>query len=486
MSPKNFNISTLFQPIQHYWRQRQLSQWHTSYYPRLVWPDDQQPTFVQQCPTSQLIIQQLRHLDWNQLPQPTGSFGFARQSVPLAAYIGSFLTKIIYQISNMAKLYQFLQNHPALIWSLGFPLVVDLNHPAGFSPHHSLPSQRQFSRVLTNLPNDILQDLLTAQVRHLQQILPATFGQTISLDTKHILAWTKENNPRQYIKEGRFDKTQQPSGDPDCKLGCKRRHNRLVTTPSTEGKPASTTSIKVGEFYWGYASGAVVTKLPGWGEFVLAEMTQTFDKSDVSYFFPLMAQVENRLGFRPRYGALDAGFDAFYIYDYFHSPDHDGFAAVPFCEKGGKPDRQFDATGLPLCDAGLAMPLKFTYQDRKTAIIPYTRARHSCPLLYPEPTGEICPINHKRWPKGGCNTNLAATAGSRLRHQLDRESPAYKEVYKQRTAVERIYSQAKDLGIERPKLRNQAAITNQNTLIYLVVNLYALERVLQRQKETLS
>jgi hypothetical protein len=40
----------------------------------------------------------------------------------------------------------------------------------------------------------------------LQALLPETFGQTVSLDTSHILAWVKENNPRQYIKEGRFDK----------------------------------------------------------------------------------------------------------------------------------------------------------------------------------------------------------------------------------------------------------------------------------------
>ena len=68
---------------------------------------------------------------------------------------------------------------------------------------------------------------------------------------------------------------------------------------------------QVGDFYWGYASGVIATKVPGWGEFVLAELTQTFDKSDPSYFFPLMQQVEQRLGRRPRLGAFDAAYDAF-------------------------------------------------------------------------------------------------------------------------------------------------------------------------------
>lgn len=359
------------------------------------------------------------------------------------------------------------------------------NRQSRFDAEVSLPTHRHLSDVLRELPNEQLQQLLDAQVAQLQLLLPDSFGQTISLDTKAILAWVKENNPKAHIKEGRFDKSQQPIGDADCKLGCKRRHNLKLTTPAQEGKPASTVSRPVGEYYWGYASGAVVTKLPDWGEFVLAEMTQTFDQGDTTYFFPLMEQVERRLGFRPRHGALDAAYDAFYVYDYFHSPEHDGFAAVPFSEKGHKNvRRQFDPDGLPLCAAGLAMPLKFTYHDRTTAIIPYERAKHVCPLLFPQPNGQTCPIGHSRWPHGGCASHLAATPGSRIRHQLDRENAAYQAVYRQRTAVERIFSQALALGIERPKLRNQQAIANQNTLIYLLINCRALQRVLAKLTTT--
>ena len=46
-----------------------------------------------------------------------------------------------------------------------------------------------------------------------------------------------------------------------------------------------------------------------------------------------MQQVEQRLGRRPRYGAFDAAYDAFYVYQYFHEAG--GFAAVPLVEKGG-------------------------------------------------------------------------------------------------------------------------------------------------------
>ena len=94
----------------------------------------------------------------------------------------------------------------------------------------------------------------------------------------------------------------------------------------------------------------------------------------------------------------------------------------------------------------------------------------------------LCPIQHKNWPQG-CVTPLATSVGARIRYQLDRESDIYKAVYKQRTATERINSQAKELGIERPRLRNGQAIANQNTLIYVLINLRALQRVRRKKAE---
>jgi hypothetical protein len=342
------------------------------------------------------------------------------------------------------------------------------------------------------MPNAYLQCLLDQTVSLLRAELIAMFpefGQFISLDTKHILAWVKENNPKAYIKGGRYHKDQQPSGDPDCRLGCKRKSNQrskseALATPLKDAVPAK--GLQVGEYYWGYGSGVVATKIPGWGEFVLAELTQPFDCSDVSYFFPLMAHVQRRLGFRPRFGALDAAFDAWYVYEYFHREDEKGgFAAVPLVTKGGY-KRSFNSDGLPLCKAGLAMPCKLTFMARKGCLVPHKKGRHACPLLFPEPTGELCPIDDPHWEKGGCTTTLAVSIGARIRYQLDRGSDLYKQVYKQRTATERINAQATELGIERPKLRNGAAIANLNTLTYALINLRALQRVRAQKRDESS
>jgi hypothetical protein len=312
------------------------------------------------------------------------------------------------------------------------------------------------------------------------------FGQAISLDTKHIIAWVQENNHKAYVKE-RYNPNKQPKGDPDCRLGVKRRKNirpsSQTALPTPKENPVAGSSVfSQAEYYWGYASGVVATKVPGWAEVVLAELTQPFNKGDTTYFFPLLDETERRLGFRPRFGAFDAAFDGFYVYEYFHRPDQAGFAAVPLAEKGGYKERFFDPDGLPLCQAGLSMPQKFTYTDRTQAIIEHERGKHVCPLLYPEPNGKMCPVKHKRWEHGGCTADMPTSIGARIRYQLDRESDIYEKIYNQRSATERINSQAVELGIERPKLRNGRAISNQNTLIYVLINLRAFHRIRDRNR----
>ncbi len=406
----------------------------------------------------------------------------------------------------MGKLRQYLVEHPALVWLLGFPLVPDPQAHHGFDVQRSVPLRRQFGRVLRELPNPAAQFLLGGTVHLLQAELPpelqASFGDVIALDTKHIIAWVQENNLKAYV-QNRYDKTRQPTGDPDCKLGCKRRHNQgegnggapaapppapaapaksaavPSATPTTYPRPAR--QVSVGEYYWGYASGVVTTKVAGWGEIVLAELTQTFDHGDTTYFFPLMAQVACRLGRQPRYGALDKAYDAFYVYQHFHEAG--GFAAVPLVAKGRHDVRRFSAEGLPLCAAGLAMPLKFTFTDRTTTIVVHERGKYVCPQLFPTRTAADCPVQHANWATGGCTAMMPTCAGARIRYQLERESAEYQAVYNQRTADERANSQAVDLGIERPHLRRQSAITNQNTLIYVLINLRTLQRIRTHKEE---
>jgi len=449
------------------------------------------PQFVRECPSAMRILDLIGSITWDQFPERNLIRDWGRTTIPYATFSAACLLKLNEGLVSMDGLRQYLVEHPAFIWLLGFPLVISSKFSCGFDPSASLPTQRHLTRMLRNIPNQVSQFLLAESIRLIRQELSKSnifTGDCISLDTKHIIAWVKENNPKAYVSE-RFNKHKQPAGDPDCKLGCKRKHNRKIAEPITPTKnsiPANT--MAVGEFYWGYGSGVIVVKVPKRGEFVLAEKTQTFDKPDVSYFFPLMHQAELSLGFRPRFGAFDAAFDAFYVYEYFYRPDDpSAFAAVPFSEKGGYKSRKFSSGGLPICTAGLAMPLQFTYTDRTTTIVEHARGKYACPFFSKNVKSKFikqsCPVHHPRACKGGCTASMPISIGARLRYSLDRQSQTYKDIYNQRSATERINSQAVSLGIERPMLRNGKAIANINTFIYTLINLRFLQRLRSRSQE---
>jgi hypothetical protein len=411
---------------------------------------EQLPQAVRALPEVRRCLHLLGPLAWDVFPERDLRRDWGQESTPFSAFAAACLWKIDQQLPSLSHLIGYLKEHPALAWLLGFRSpVVSWNAVRAF-PQPALPTPRHFPRLLHKLPDDCLQFLLNSSVQELLAEFArrkVAVSEVVAVDTKHILAWVKENNPKAYIQSDRYNKEKQPPGDPDCKLGCKRRRNRRASskeppeqTPTTNPAPADL--ISVGEFYWGYASGIAAVKVPGWGEFVLADYTQPFDKPDVSYFFPLVAWVEQRLGHKPRFGALDAGFDAWYIYDYFHrDEDSEAFAAVPFSERGGYKNRQFSADGAPFCAAGKVMTLRYTFTSR-TGLIEHPAQRYACPLLYPEPTDQACPKNHENFAKGGCSATLPASIGARLRYSLDRQGQAYKDVYKQRTATERIFSQA--------------------------------------------
>ena len=446
------------------------------------------PKWVRDSAPAMRALELLGPLPWHQLPERNLQRNWGRPTIPYAAFTAACLLQLNEKRFHMSDLRDYLIEHPAFIYLFGFPLVPDRTSTCGFDPRASLPTQRHLTRLLRTMPNAVPKYLLTASVTAILETLAAAgcvdVAHTISLDTKHIIAWVKQNNPKAYVTD-RYDKTKQPAGDPDCKLGCKRRHNQRTSSDDVETprhNPVSASTLSVGEYYWGYGSGVVVTKVPGWGEFVIAELTLPFNRADVAYFFPLMAQTERNLGFRPRIGTFDAAFDAFYVYEYFYRDDDPGaFAAVPFVQKGGykATDRRFGPAPerLPLCAAGLPMPLRFTYTDRTVTLIEHQRGKYTCPL---QAQDAVCPVNHERWPKGGCTTTMPISVGARLRYTLDRKSETYKDAYRQRTATERINSQAVALGIERPHLRNGQAIANRNTLIYVLINLRFLQRIRTR------
>ncbi len=199
-----------------------------------------------------------------------------RPAHPEVASLKAFLIRIREGICYTTQLRRFLLAHPLLLLDLGFPLVLDPKHPYGFASEETLPCAFWLREKLRHLDQALLQALLAATVRDLKAEIPG-LGEVVAFDVKHISAWVKENNWRAWV-EPRFDKTQIPHGDPDCKLGVKRSTNQEQNDGTTKEKK---------EVIWGYGSGVAAAPTPDYGDVVLAEYTQPFNEGDVTYFRPL-------------------------------------------------------------------------------------------------------------------------------------------------------------------------------------------------------
>ncbi len=399
------------------------------------------------------------HLDWHAIP--------AREAArprpgpvphPPAAYVKALLIKLCAHKEYVTQMRSFLVEHPLLVLEIGFRPVPDAAQPYGFAVERTVPCARWLRHVQQHLDNALLHALLRGTVRALHAEIPG-LGETVAFDVTHIDAWVEQNNPKAYVPH-RYDPEQQPMGDPDCRLGVK-------TSSNQERADGTVTQTK--EYVWGYGSGVAAATHPDHGDVVLAAYTQPFNEVDGAYYHPLYGRTVAALGGRPPNVTADAAVDAWHIYE--TCADRGGIAAIPLNTRG-HPSPQRLADGTPLCAKGLVMSPAYPFDHTDG----YRAREFRCPLLHPRPTAQTC--DHEQFVKGpGCVKYINSEAGGLMRVLLDRDSAAYKDLYDQRTCAERINSQAKALGIERPKVRNGHSVRTLNTLIYIVVNVQALARV---------
>ena len=422
--------------------------------------------FDQQTMTRQLehdpIVQRYRtffdQLDWSVVPDlPVQPSRPGRRPHPLRAYIKALLIKVCEGFEYISRLRHFLVEHPLLVLEIGFRPDLNWQKPYGFDIERTVPTAHRLGDYQRGLNPCALQDLLHTTVWALQEEIPG-LGETVAFDVKHIYAWVRENNPRESIGF-RFLPENQPKGDPDCRVGVKKCTNQEQADGSKKEKK---------EYLWGYGSGVATAIIADYGDVVLGEYTQPFNQRDITFYLPLYIQVVATLGFFPSNITADAAFDAWYVYQ--TCVHRKGMAAIPL-NQHGHPTYTRDADGVPRCPIGLRMePIKqFNHTNG------YRAQRYGCPLLFPQKTGQSC--KHEQFQKGkGCVKDINIEKGGLLRVTIDRTSPLYQVVYDQRTSAERINSQAKALGIERPKVRNGRSVRNLNTLTYIVINTRTLMR----------
>jgi hypothetical protein len=329
---------------------------------------------------------------------------------PQSAYLKAFLIRIREGFASTSELRRFLAKHPLLVMDLGFHLKLDESVPYGFDIQYTLPCDSWLREQLRTLDQDLLHALLQATVRALQAEIPG-LGETIAFDVKHIYAWVRENNPRESMRD-RYCKERQARGDPDCRVGVKRSTNQEQPDGSTKEKK---------EYLWGYGSGVAAATTPVYGDVVLAEYTLPFNEGDVTYYRPLYQRSVVAIDQFPTHVTADAAYDYWYVYETV--AHRQGIAAIPPGSHGHEVVPR-DPDGTPYCSAGLRMTPTYQFEHTNG----FRAQRFRCPLLFPEPTGQVCA--HAQFAKGrGCVKDPNWEKGGLMRALLDRSSPLYHAVY---------------------------------------------------------
>ena len=173
----------------------------------------------------------------------------------------------------------------------------------------------------------------------------------------------------------------------------------------------------------------------------------------------------------------DKGYDVKNIYNQI-SLLYNGECIIPLNKRNTKNPKLLPQ-GNPVCEAGLAM-----WKDGKFSDNGRTRQKFCCPLKNSK--NEICPCHHKNFYNGkkhrGCTKYI--TIPDDLRLSVDRGSQYFKATYSLRTECERYNSRFKNTGQERMWVRNQASVTNLNTLAHISLLAVAVAAVTTRPDQS--
>lgn len=355
-----------------------------------------------------------------------------RIGYPTSAMLCAFVVMKCEGFGYISDLADYLENNRLIAYYCGF----DITRP--------LPSYWTYDRFLNKLDHELVEKVMQDQVRKLYDmgVLDTSF---IGLDSTPIMANTRQNNPKSFVKN-KFNPNNQPKADRDCALG--------VHTASNQHNERNY------EFYWGYKNHVLVDCITG---LPVAELTTTANVADSTVAPDILRKTSEYLSIEECTFIADKAYDVKAIYDLIHDTYH-GDCVIPINKRNSKNPAKLSC-GAPICEAGLAM-----YRDGKFSDNGRTRQKYCCPFKRTSHLHD-CPCNHKCFRKGskatGCTKYVTLPDDYRL--SIQRDSVAFKSVYALRTECERYNSRFKATSQERLWVRNKQSASNLNTITHIAL-----------------
>ena len=363
-----------------------------------------------------------------------------RPAYPRDALLKAFIYKALRRMKTLTDLTFEFHNNPTIYQAVGF------------DPYVSPPSLERFSEFVRETPHMALESVRTQLV---QTLLQKNFisGKYLVIDSCPILAKVRENNLKSSVSK-RFEKTRRPKGDPDARLGV------LIHFPQPFKKEI--------RYFWGYRNHIIADaeeELPLW------ELTHPADKSEVHQAIPMLQKAKKSFSLAIETVGGDAIYDTEKILSYIIK----NLEAKPIIPQNPRNEQRagFILRGNDVyCQANLPMDRKGKMTTKNTGI---TYLQYCCPIHFGKEKQRhlLCPANHPKFFKQkGCNALIRLTPS--IREQLNYGEVVFKDLYRKRTSVERVFSRLLCIAMQDPPVIGLNAIRNYCTISHIAVLLVAV------------
>jgi hypothetical protein len=366
--------------------------------------------------------------------------GRGRRHFPRDALLKALIYKTLRRITTLTDLPFELHNNPSICQTVGL------------NPYRTAPSIERFSQFLRETLHTILGNIRNQLVHSLMEER-ARSGNYLVMDSCSLVVKVRENNLKTSVAN-RFDKSQSPKGDPDARVGI------LIHFPRPFTKEV--------RYFWGYRNHIVADaeeELPLW------EVIHPADVSETSQAIPLLRKRKKTFSLRIEAVGGDAIYDTekilrFIINDLkaraviLRNPRNE--RATPYTIRGDD----------VYCEAHLPMYRKGKMTVKKTGV---TYLEYCCPLHFGrEKQGHLlCPCAHLKFiNQKGCNVLIRLTPS--IRQAIEYGSTVFKELYKRRTAAERVFSRLLSIAMQDPPVVGIHSIRNHCAIAHITVLLVAL------------
>jgi hypothetical protein len=384
---------------------------------------------------------------------PVQAISRGRPEVSRDALLRALVYRALRRFTTLSDLVHALHENAALLEAIGL------------DPLGPVPSVERFSDWLHATDNAALQAIRVELVRCLLNER-ASKGRILALDSCPILSPVRENNLKTAVRD-RFNKLRFPKADPTARLGVLASYARAESRKTI--------------FFWGYRNHIVAdteTELPLW------EKTEPADRKDSQTAMHLLLALTSTMALPIEAVCADSAYDSEAILKFIADTLH----AQPIVARHPRhqSNPEFRVQGpVVLCPANLEMFRRGKMTPRRTGI---TYQQYSCPIHYGRVKPQqllICPAAHPKFLKQkGCNYLLRVTPS--IRSQIPYGSNSFRELYRERTAVERVFSRLLTVAMQDMPTRGLIAAQNLCTIAHITVLLVALTAHRQGYSENLT